>query len=219
MRRVRVTFDAGGREVEIHPMYDLLANAGFVERATAMHWTATDEAQAFLHYVEGDVDAFRSATAGMPAVLDVEVVPVREDAFYAFVRGESTDPLQELFAAVEGTTAIPIPPVEYLPDGTVSFTILGPAGEIRAVIERVPDPIEVQVEEVGGMEATPGLGDALLSDRQREAIEAALALGYYEVPREASHEEVADELGCAPSTAAEHLRKAEAKVLRSVLGD
>jgi predicted DNA binding protein len=59
--------------------------------------------------------------------------------------------------------------------------------------------------------------ESLLTDRQREAVEAANDLGYYEIPREASQEDVAERIGCAASTAAEHLRKAETKLLRSIL--
>ncbi len=217
MRRVRVALDAGGREAEIHPMYDLLANAEFVERATAMHWTTTGEEQTFLHYVEGDADAFRTATAEASAVVDAEVVPAGEGAFYAFVRGESTEPLRELFGAVDDVAVIPIPPVQYHPDGSVSVTIVGPADDVQAAVESIPAPVEVSIEEVGGVEATPGLAETLLADRQREALAAALELGYYELPREASHEDVAEAIGCAPSTAAEHLRKAEAKVLERIV--
>ncbi len=68
------------------------------------------------------------------------------------------------------------PPIEYHQNGTVTFSLFGPA----------------------------------------EYIQAALSLGYYGVPRTASHEDVAEELDCAPSTAAEHLRKAEATVIETV---
>ncbi len=55
-----------------------------------------------------------------------------------------------------------------------------------------------------------------MTERQREALEAALSVGYYEVPREADHEAVADAIDCAPSTAAEHLRRGEANALRAL---
>jgi predicted DNA binding protein len=42
-------------------------------------------------------------------------------------------------------------------------------------------------------------------------------LGYYETPREATHEDVAAELECAPNTATEHLQKGEAKLVASGL--
>lgn len=216
MQSVRVTLDAGGREGDIHPMYDILANADFVDRATALQWSFTAEAQALLHYIEGDVEAFRSATADIPEVIDTEMVPAGEEAFYTVVKGEMTEGMADLFDAIIDVTAIPVPPIEYHPDGTVSFTLVGPADEIQTAIERVPEPVQVSIEEVGGMMAVPGLAETLLSTRQRETLDAALELGYYDIPREASHEDVADAVGCAPSTAAEHLRKAESKVLDAV---
>lgn len=217
MRSVRVTLDAGGREGEVHPMYDLLANAEFVERATAIQWSVTEDAQAMLHYVEGDAERFRAVTAETPAVSAVDVAPAGEGAFYAFVKGKATPLFNDLFAAMADVTAMPVPPVEYHTDGTVSFTIVGSGEEIQRAIEDVPSPVEVTVEEVGGMTAVPGLAETLLAPRQREALDAALELGYYDVPRDATHEEVAAALDCAPSTAAEHLRKAESKILRNVL--
>lgn len=57
----------------------------------------------------------------------------------------------------------------------------------------------------------------VLTDRQREVIEAAYRAGYYEWPRESTAEEVAESLGIAGSTFHAHLRKAEAHVLSGLL--
>jgi predicted DNA binding protein len=56
-----------------------------------------------------------------------------------------------------------------------------------------------------------------LSDRQQAALETALELGYYNQPREATHEDIARELGCAANTATTHLQKGEAKLVRAVM--
>jgi predicted DNA binding protein len=56
-----------------------------------------------------------------------------------------------------------------------------------------------------------------VDDAQREALAAAAALGYYDQPRGATSEDVADELDCATATAAEHLRKAEATLVDAAL--
>lgn len=63
--------------------------------------------------------------------------------------------------------------------------------------------------------AYEGEGDALedLTARQREVLETAYELGFYEVPREASTEEVAGELDLDPATVAEHLQRAERNLL------
>jgi predicted DNA binding protein len=48
-------------------------------------------------------------------------------------------------------------------------------------------------------------------------VEVATAIGYYDVPREATIETAAEEFDCATATTAEHLRKAEATVFRALL--
>jgi predicted DNA binding protein len=60
----------------------------------------------------------------------------------------------------------------------------------------------------------PGEG---LTDKQAAALAAAIDIGYFDTPRRASAEDLAAKLGVSPSTAVEHLRKAEKKVLESYL--
>lgn len=56
-----------------------------------------------------------------------------------------------------------------------------------------------------------------LSDRQAEVLEAALAAGYYDWPRETDAETLAAELGVSHPTLLEHLRKAERRLLAAAL--
>ncbi len=56
-----------------------------------------------------------------------------------------------------------------------------------------------------------------LTAKQRKAIVAAYSLGYYDVPRKISSEELATRLKLGTSTYAEHLRKAERRLLSSIL--
>lgn len=218
MKHVRMTLDAGGREAEIHPMYGLLANAAYVERAKTTHWNFSGEEIGIMHYVEGDQDAFEADIEALSAVHDYELTPAEEGSFYAYLMCETTESARRLFATLTRGRLVAIPPMEYAPDGTVSLSLVGSAAEIQAAIDGVPDIVNVEITEIGGLENASESVESLLSDRQREAAVSALELGYYDIPREASHEDVAEAIGCAPSTAAEHLRKAEAKVLRSVLG-
>ena len=58
---------------------------------------------------------------------------------------------------------------------------------------------------------------ALLTERQRECVTAALRLGYFEVPRRCTLAEGADELGVDTSTASETIRRAVARVMAQFL--
>jgi hypothetical protein len=217
MKHVRVTLDANGDESEIHPMYDLLANASYIETATLIDWNFSREEFAVLQYTEGDIDRFRAAVEEAPIVIDYELTRIGERACYAYIRDETTEPQRELFGLIERSAITVVSPVEYSQSGAASFSVFGPPAEIQVAIDQIPDPIEVTVEQIGSMATAPGLLETELSDRQREAVEAALDAGYYEIPREASQDEVAERIGCAPSTAAEHLRKAETKLIKAIL--
>ncbi|MFD1687076.1 helix-turn-helix domain-containing protein [Halobellus litoreus] len=56
-----------------------------------------------------------------------------------------------------------------------------------------------------------------LTDRQSEVIHHAFENGYYEIPRGITTEEIATEMGVKRRTAEEHLRRAENKLLASVI--
>ncbi|MFC7139171.1 helix-turn-helix domain-containing protein [Halosimplex aquaticum] len=216
MQHVRVRVTAHGREGEIHPVYGIVTNAPFVERALALQWNNAGEDLGILHYVRGDADAFEAAIADVPEVLGYDIERVDDDAFYAYISDDTTASVRELFGSLTTGTVVIVPPIVYHEDGSVTISLFGPDDELQAAVEAIPDPVDVTVEQVGGLDSAAPAVEARLTERQRAAVDAAIDLGYYDVPREAGHEAVADALDCAPSTAAEHLRKAESKLLRGL---
>ncbi|MEF8775150.1 MAG: helix-turn-helix domain-containing protein [Haloarculaceae archaeon] len=59
----------------------------------------------------------------------------------------------------------------------------------------------------------------ILTDRQREVLETAHTMGYFEHPKEANAGEVAPALGISSSTFAEHLAAAQRKLLDAIVDD
>lgn len=216
MRHVRVRVTAHGHEAAIHPVYDLWTNAEFVDRSLALQWNQSGDTLGILHYARGDADAFEAAIREIPEVMGYDIERACDDEFYVYISDASTPSLREMFGSLTAGTVVIVPPIVYREDGWVTLSLFGPDEDLQEAIDRIPEPVEVQVEAVSGLDSVAAAVETRLTDRQREAVEAALDLGYYEVPRTAGHEDVAAELGCAPSTAAEHIRKAEAAVLRSV---
>jgi len=86
-------------------------------------------------------------------------------------------------------------------------------------VDAAPDDLDITFDVIGQFRGESDDPATILSDRQREAVETALDLGYYEQPREATHEDVAAKLDCAPQTASDHLQKAEAKLVLTALND
>jgi predicted DNA binding protein len=60
---------------------------------------------------------------------------------------------------------------------------------------------------------------ANMTDKQRQALITAYSLGYYDVPRKVSSEEVSRHLNMDKSTFVEHLRKAEKKIVAEVIAE
>lgn len=104
-----------------------------------------------------------------------------------------------------------------LDDDRASISLVGPQDSISGTIsEYEAAGVSPDLRTIGSYEGRDEPGDSL-TDRQLEVIRTAFELGYYEVPREASTEAVAAELGLDASTVAEHLQRAERNVLREVL--
>ena len=169
-----------------------------------------------LFAVDGDHDGLVEALRGEAAVARAELTAVdeRRAALMLTLRAEEVPLAATVFEAFGRSGLVFQLPVVYR-EGTVRATLLGDAGAIQSVIDAFPETVTVEVREVGEL-AGPGPADAL-SDRQREAVEAGLELGYYDVPRGSTHRDVAERLGCSPSTASEHLQTAEATLVRAAM--
>lgn len=215
MKHVRVRITAHGREGDIHPMYGVMTRAPFVERATALQWNYTGDALGILHYVVGDADALEAAMQEIPEVVGYDIERIDKQSCYVYVRDSTTDPLQEMFGPISSGGLVVVPPIEYETDGTVAFSIFGPDDELQNAVKNISVPVDVTIEAVGGLARTRAAVEARLTERQRNAVKTAVELGYYDIPKRATQEDIAAELNCAPSTAAEHLRKAESRVLRA----
>ena len=98
-------------------------------------------------------------------------------------------------------------------DRGATMSLVGPQEAISgAVGDYESAGASLDLRKLGGYEGRDRALDAL-TDRQREVIETAFEMGYYEVPREVSTEDLAAELDVDDSTVAEHLQRAERNLL------
>lgn len=216
MRRLQLTFYAP--DAVVHPLHTMMTERDYMDAAKMVHWNMGGETIMHVFHIEGDREAFAAELADVPEVLECDLTPVMDDEFYAAVQAETTAVQRELFTIANRDGIVVTSPLEHTDNGGVRFEVVGEAKALQTCVEAVPEGIRMEVERVGGTVTEPETVASVLSERQREAVEAAIATGYYDVPRTASHEDVAAELDCAPSTASEHLRKAESKVLHALFG-
>ncbi len=195
-------------------MHRYLDDAPDAERSRMLAWnlSAGDLTHALFHVV-ADREPYVAALDGVDSVERYDVTALDDGSFYVFVRERTGERLARFAAAFAGLDLVIVPPLTYLPGGRLRFEVVGEAGALRSVVEGVPDPLRADVERVGEYDHADA-GAASLTGRQRAALDAGLEVGYYDVPRTGGVDDVAAALGCAPSTASDHLRKAEAALVR-----
>ena len=212
--RLRVTFSAA----TINPVHEAICASDAVERDVLLHEDRSGPSRdTRLYRVDGDPDVFGGMLGDAPGVIEWAFTAVEDGTFYAFVEEETPDRDEAILDAISRTGIMAVPPIEFASDRSATFTLLGTAGAIRPALEELPDEMAMDVLRVGEYDRRRELFDSGLTARQREAVAAAVDAGYYGTPRDGSMEDVAASLDVAPSTAAEHLQKAESRVMAAVL--
>jgi hypothetical protein len=217
MKRVRITI--APPDAYLPPVYRLLTReATYLTRVEIVNWNVAEPPVGFLLRVRGDYRRLGRALDGGKNVRDFELFPNGDREAYCFLAAENPTAGRALFENFTREDVLTVPPISCHDDGSSTFTLVGTESAIQDAVEGVPDGVSVTVEAVGAGRVAPD--DVLdgLSPKQRAAVRAALRVGYYDVPREATTDDVARELGCATATASEHLRKAESRVLSALFG-
>ncbi|MFB1063766.1 helix-turn-helix domain-containing protein [Natrinema sp. H-ect4] len=163
-----------------------------------------------------------SPEASVDGDFDVEVTPIQSndrEAIYRFERDEAADCACEI---VE-TTGTPVSSVR-AQDGELllSFRTLE-LTEVAEIVDELRAHFDgVLVEELSQdhdeVSADPVVVNRdELTTRQREILETAHEMGYFDYPKGANATDVAEELGVARSTFTEHLAAAQTKLMDAIL--
>jgi DNA-binding CsgD family transcriptional regulator len=160
--------------------------------------------------VESELDGDRLSS--FEAVDRWEFVTEREETYLYFVRVTAPD-LSEDVADPAGDLVGTCDPT--MTDRGATVELVGDQGAISETLREYEKAgVSPELDRLGDYEGEDGALDAL-TDRQREVVETAYEMGFYDVPREVSTEAIAAELGVDSSTVAEHLQRAE----RNLLGE
>lgn len=216
MKRVRITVDPGDADLPL-TFARATDSDEFAGAVSVVNWNVTSDSATFLLLVEGEIAGLEPLLRADDVVEEYEILPVGEESWYVFCTGQDTGPARQLWEQFKHGHLLTVPPVEWNADGTYTFAIVGTEADLQSAVGEVPEGVDVTVEAVGGTAVAADSVIDRLTVRQRETLDAAVELGYYDVPRTATVEDLAAELDCAPSTAGEHLQKAEATLVRGLL--
>ena len=195
------------------PVHERICTDSDLERELILGGQALEGVETITSFVYGDPAAYEPVLEEREAVLEYDLTPTAE-GFFVYTRRELGPGGESLLEALAGDTVVVVPPIEVRPDRTMRLTLVGHPDDLRRVFEDVPEGVDLTVRRVtDGVSTT----DAQVTDRQREALEVAREVGYYEIPRRNGIEAIAAELECSVSTASELLRRGEARAIEGVL--
>lgn len=202
-----------------HPMHQYVVETDGFRASRLVASTVTDGRHTAIFHIDGwPPDPYEAALAEVDTVKEYAISRQADRTFAVYVREDLREHDVELTEAFGRPGLVTRFPIVYRADGTTTVTLVGPADAIQAAIDEAPEAA-VDVRDLGSYESRQISGQSDLTERQAQAVAAAVDLGYYEDPREAGVADVGDAIGCAPGTAAEHLRRAERTVMAGHVAD
>ncbi|WP_158059412.1 helix-turn-helix domain-containing protein [Halorussus halophilus] len=208
-----VTVVARPKEDELHPLERALRDEPKIRRE-AIHRAELLDDGSIVMFAEasGETDRLREILSASDTVYDFTVTDDGDGRMFSYSHYDPTEAIRRLMERRRQQELVVKMPVEYTDDGGMRATYVGREEDFANAMANQPESVDVEIVSTG--EYRPDAEDlyARLTARQREILDAAVESGYYENPREATHEEIAGAVGVAPSTVGEHLRKIESSV-------
>ncbi|WP_254837636.1 helix-turn-helix domain-containing protein [Natronomonas marina] len=214
MRYVKVSLiptggdiDPVGEDIEAHPS---------LTRESILHISRLNDGTAvLLTQIRGDKETLEGILEDSGEVISHNVSTLR-DGLQAYVHTEPTESASALLELEQEHEFVLDMPIEYGPDGGLKVAVIGREETVRRAIEDVPEEIRVELQQLSDYDPELRELSSLLTGRQQEILDTATELGYYEVPRQATHQDIADDLDLSTTTVGEHLRKIEARMLSEI---
>jgi len=103
-------------------------------------------------------------------------------------------------------------------NGNIKISFVGMSGQISKFLKKLAR-VKVRYKLLSLTDARFSQDSPLskLTNKQRTILLSAYNMGYYEIPRKTDSEQLAKKLNLVRSTVAEHLRKAEQRIIKEVI--
>ena len=194
----------------------ILVDDTIVATHEAMHYVnlLDDGTAVGVGQFRGDAELLAAVETELPWMLTCTVT--EGETWLAYLHYEPGE-LEKALLEMVDTQQISIDwPITYTTQG-LQLTVFGEDAALQRMVTAIPDDVSLRLERTG--EYQSGMRDSAwqLTDRQQEIVRAAITAGYYEIPRRATQRDLATELGLSRGTIGEHLRRAEAKIIQSVV--
>jgi hypothetical protein len=202
----------------IHPVDDVLATASDITRETLRYDGARQDGTGVLFYqLRGNPAVLSEIFADRSDIILYDTIDVLDGVFQLYLRVRFDESSGTLDECLFDRGLVIDPPIVFTSRDGLHMTVIGTAEIIQRAMECFPSEIACSVERIGQYAGGNQLLLSTLTDRQRDVLETAFEMGYYEVPRQTTHQDIAAALDLSGSTVDEHLQKAECRLIEQIL--
>lgn len=212
-----VTFTVG-QTAGSHVAYRMFGPDAAFERDRIFHLNVlADGTVVLLGRLRGDLDDARTLLREHEDVLGFSVSNEEGDAALVFLHARPPAELQAFLELPRTHEVFFEFPLGTTADGRLEVVMVGETNRVlEAALSSLPPALDVSIERIGPYVGAGASPLDQLTDRQREVLDVAMDLGYYDVPRAATHRDVADRLELSVGTVSEHLQKIESRVFEAL---
>jgi len=201
-----------------HPLGERLSEEPSVTREAIHHVELLADGTVLLFgEASGSQERYREIMSEAPSVQ--EYLVSGDDPWMAVSQFEPSPSTRRMLELTTEFDIVIETPIHVQDDGTLRVTHLGRESKLQSLFRAIGEdaPVGLEVVDTGTYEPDHASFARLLTDRQREVLEAAVDVGYYDAPRAATLEDVADAVDIAPTTVGEHLQKVESRVFNELV--
>ncbi len=178
----------------------------------------TDGSIVIVYEIDGNRETLkRCLNDGSGKVLEFAVSEV-SDPLVAQIRFIPDHPLDDILRIHRSYGVTVVFPIHYVHHDPfrIELTEIGPREELHQRIQETRTIATVGINRVYRHEPASTRYAGVLTERQQDVLEAAIEAGYYRIPRETSHEELAETLNCSSSMVGQHLRRIERRIISAL---
>lgn len=169
--------------------------------------------------LSGDLETARRLLAESSAAIEFDVAG-DERTGVAYIQCHTAGLVEDLLTLLCEHDIVLEWPMAYVGDGSdraLKLTVFGTSRAIQRAASDLPAGIDLDLERTGEYEPDVDRLSSILTERQLEVFDLAAREGYFEIPRETTHSELAAKLEVAPGTVSEHLQRIEVKLVATYL--